>query len=397
MSFTSDELRKLIAENEEALREPGTVLFSQTRYEIQRILGEGGMGITCLANEIGAANLKRPVVLKFVKDSLDPQRLTQFLNEVQLSILFNHPNLVPIFRLETEVMHIEAPKATVKERRRRPYEHTVYYAVMQYIDGWNLRQIVDRLRNLRILLNYDMAMFIIGRVARGLHYVHNYRDENKIHLGLVHRDVSPENILIDRFARIKVADFGIARAMKRALDDSMLRAGNLLYCSPEQLEGSDLNCRSDIYNIGLLMYFLFTNTDRFGLERGLLHPKERIRKKMGENVLDDLHHVDERLRIMCEVCLREDPAERYQNCEDLANDIDIYFKDNNRLVTNEQLEEILNDVFTASPTFVSRRFIPLTGSAVLRQPGFDPKMFAQVPAGLAHMRTVKMDNLDDED
>ena len=261
MGSSSEALRQLISERENAMRENGTVLFSQARYEIQRILGEGGMGITCLAHEYSAAGLKRPVVLKFVKDSLLPQRLSQFLNEVQLSSLFNHPNLLPIYRLETEVLTLELAKT--RSAKRRPHEHTVYYAVMQYIDGWNLRQIVERLRNLKILLHHDMTMFIVGRVARGLHYVHEYCDEAGMHLGLVHRDISPENILIDRFGRVKVSDFGIARAMNAPTQEGLPRAGNPLYCSPEQLEGSVLDRRSDIYNIGLLMYFLFTDTDRF--------------------------------------------------------------------------------------------------------------------------------------
>ena len=348
------------------------------------------MGITCLAQEYSTANLKRPVVLKFVKDSLDQQRLTQFLNEVQLSILFNHPNLVPFYRLESETIQIDLARDKGASMGRR-HGHTVYYAVMQYIDGWNLRQIVDRLRNLRILLNFDMTMFIIGRVARGLQYVHQYRDENGVHLGLVHRDVSPENILVDRFARIKVSDFGIARAMKRPSDDGLIRAGNPLYCSPEQLEGRVLDRRSDIYNIGLLMYFLFTNTDRFAAETGQERSRERIRKKMEKSPVEDLRHIDDQFRKICDICMREDPDERYQNCEDLANDIDIYFKERQKVATNEQLEEILNDLFSPRPTFVSRRFIPLTGSAVLEQPNYDPGLISDEAESAGRIRTVKLD------
>ncbi len=391
MSHTSQELRRLIVESEDSMRQAGSVLFSQTRYEIQRVLGEGGMGITCLANELSTANLKRPVVLKFVKNSLDTHRLTQFLNEVQLSILFNHPNLVPIYRLESEVISVEPSKAKAKGMRRRSHEHMVYYAVMQYIDGWNLRQIVKRLRNLKILLNYDMTMFIIGRVARGLHYVHEYCNEVGEHLGLVHRDISPENILIDRYARIKVADFGIARATKRPTDDGLLHAGNPLYCSPEQLEGKEVDHRSDIYNIGLLMYFLFTDTDRFALESGSSKPRERIRQRMKKSPLDDLRYIDDRFSQICDICLREDPDERYQSCEDLANDIDIYFKESQKVVTNEQLEEILLDLFNPNPAFVSPRFIPLTGSAVLEQPGYDPDLLARVAEPAEPLQTVKME------
>ncbi len=370
MSYSSEELRKHIADEEAALRRPGTVLFSQGRYEIRRVLGEGGMGITCLADEFSAANLRRPVVLKFVKDSLDPERLAQFFNEVQLSVLFNHPNLVPVYRLESETLRLELPQ--VRGRRKHPHEHTVYYAVMQYIDGWNLREIVSRTRALRIYMNCDISAFLIGRVARGLQYVHQYRDENGEHLGLVHRDVSPENILIDRFGRVKVGDFGITKGSRELRYSRKTNPGKLLYASPEQLQRASLDARSDIYNVGLLMYFLFTNRDRFGPERGQPRARERILRKMQKSPIAELEHVPAPLADMCASCLDVDPEKRYQSCEDLSNDIDIYFKDNGKVVTNDLLEEMLRDLFSNSPEFVSRRFIPLTGTAKLEQAQFDP-------------------------
>jgi serine/threonine-protein kinase len=385
MSFSSEEIRDLILEKEREIRQPGSQLFSQGRYEIVRVLGEGGMGITCLANEVSAGNLCRPVVLKFLKDSLSPEQLNQFLNEAQLSILFNHPNLLPVYRLESEVLHIEAAKS----RFHRKYDHTIYFTVMQYIDGWNLRQIVDRLRRLEMIMNHDIAIYCLSRMARGLHYVHHYRDTAGEELGLVHRDVSPENILIDRFGRIKVADFGIAKAVKSAaLDNS--NPGKLLYCSPEQMDGRSLDLRSDIYCVGLVLYFLFSDTDFFEAEITADHPRERIRQKMKKGLkADDLKGVHPRLAQICSVCLRENPAQRYQSCEDLATDIDIYFKDTQKVVTNDVLEEFLNDLFSQNPQFVSRRFISLAGKPQLDQPDFVPRLDkpTEMPA---NVRTVRM-------
>ncbi|MCF7855223.1 MAG: serine/threonine protein kinase [Candidatus Pacebacteria bacterium] len=393
MSISSEELRERIAQEEADMRRPGTLLFSGTRYEIDRVLGEGGMGITCLAHEVSASNLKRPVVLKFVKDSLNSERLARFLNEVELSILFNHPNLVPIYRLESELIKLDIPKT--KASRKRAYEHTVYFAVMQYIDGWNLRQIVDRLRSLGMSLHHDITMFIIGRVARGLHYVHEYKDENGEPMGLVHRDVSPENILIDRFGRIKVADFGITQAAKSSRSENLINAGKILYCSPEQLEGAHLDARSDIYNVGLLLYFLFTDTDRFGPEWGLQYARERIRAKMKKSPLSDLSTVDPRLAHICHVCLSEDPDERYQSCEDFATDIDLYFKETQKIVTNEQLEEVLTELFKEKPTFTSRRFIAITGSPHLEQPGYDPSTLTEPQKTFEPLPTVRLDEPED--
>ena len=394
MSFSSQELKELITERENALRKPGAMMFSRSRYQIERILGEGGMGITCLADEISAANLKRPVVLKFVKDSLDTMRLDRFLNEVQLSVLFNHPNLVPVYRLESETLKLEVPRQ--RSFLGRTYEHTIYYAVMQYIDGWNLRQLVDRLRKLNIKLNPDITMFIINRVARGLHYVHMYKDESTNEsLQLVHRDISPENILIDRFGRIKVADFGLAKRSELLKSDAVNKLGKMLYSSPEQLDGVRIDHRADIYNIGLLLYFLFTDNDRFGPEWGLDHMRDRIRTKMKKSVLPDLADIDPRLAHICEICLSEDPDGRYQTCEDLATDIDIYFKESQKIVTNEQLEEILNELFKEQPTFTSRRFIPLTGTPHLRPLGYDPASVQEPEKIQGPLPTVKMEDAGD--
>ncbi len=385
MSFSSEEIRDLILAKEQELRQPGSQLFSQGRYEVVRVLGEGGMGITCLANEISAGNLCRPVVLKFLKDSFSPEQLHQFLNEAQLSILFNHPNLLPVYRLESETLRIEAAKS----RFHRKYDHTMYFTVMQYIDGWNMRQIVDRLRRLEMIMNHDIAVYGISRIARGLHYVHHYHDTNGEALGLVHRDVSPENILVDCFGRIKVADFGIAKSVKdSALDNS--NPGKLLYCSPEQLDGKVLDLRSDIYCVGLVMYFLFSDTDFFEAEITADHPRERIRQKMKKGVKpDEFKGLHPRLAQICSVCLREDPAKRYQSCEDLATDIDIYFKDERKIVTNDVLEEFLTDLFSPDPQFVSRRFISLAGKPQLDQPDFVPRLNKPTEMPLT-VRTVKM-------
>jgi serine/threonine protein kinase len=390
MTSSSEEIRQLILERENELRRPGSILFSQGRYEIIRVLGEGGMGITCLAHEISAGNLRRPLVLKFVKDSLSPEQLNQFLNEAQISILFNHPNLLPVYRLESEVLRIELHKSLFG----RTYDHTVYFTVMQYIDGWNLRQIVERLRVLSMAMNHDVAMYIVSRIARGLHYVHQYRDEHGVELGLVHRDVSPENILIDRFGRIKVADFGIAVAAKRVMSEFMVNPGKLLYCSPEQLDGKVLDARSDIYCVGLLMYLLFTDVDRFAPEGRMSQPRDRIRAKMKRSPLPELGHVNERLAHICAVCLREAPGERYQSCEDLATDLDIFFKDSQKVVTNDLLEEFLLDLFSPQPTFVSRRFIPLAGTPHLEQPSFVPGPDS-AEALPAHMSTVRIPGADE--
>lgn len=392
MAYSSEELKILISKAEEDIRAPGSLLFSQTRYLVDRVLGEGGMGITCLAYEVSAGNLKRPVVLKFVKDILNPVGVESFINEVQLSIFFNHPNLLPIYRLESETIRLSDEGD--RKRTKRPCEQTFYFAVMQYIDGWNLRQIVDRFRSLNLSLQHDVCVYLVNRIARGLHYVHEYRDEDGEFMGLVHRDVSPENILIDRFGRVKVGDFGIARPRKRLVKEKGHQAGKLLYSSPEQLMGKTLDRRSDIYNVGLIMFFLFTGIDLFRPEINQEKSRERIRAKMRRLPRKELASIDPRLVDICCACLEEDSSKRYQSCEDLATDIDIYFQETGKVMTSEALEEILSELFKENPRFTSRRFIPLTGSPHLHQPDYNPDINQIPESDLGPLPTVRLDEAD---
>jgi serine/threonine-protein kinase len=223
-----------------------------------------------------------------------------------------------------------------------------------------------------------------------LHYVHEYADDKGDPMGLVHRDVSPENILLDRFGRIKVADFGITQASKSQRSELFLNAGKMLYSSPEQLDGSRLDARSDIYNIGLLMYFMFTDNDRFGPEWRLKQPRERIRKKMKKSPVPDLVNVDSRLARICEACLAEKPHDRYASCEQLATEIDLYFKDTGKIVTNEQLEEVLSELFKENPNFTSHRFIAITGTPYLEQPEYDPSSVKPAEVLTEPLPTVKL-------
>ena len=185
--------------------------------------------------------------------------------------------------------------------------------------------------------------------------------------------------------------------MKLAQADAWLMAGKLLYCSPEQIDGTGIDARSDIYNIGLVMYYMFTNRERFALERTSGRARERIRAKMKKSALPDLSHVHPHLAHMCDACLKEDPDGRYQSCEDLATDVDIYFKESGKVLTNEQLEETLLDLFSSKPRFVSRRYIPLTGSPRLEHPGYREKDETRAEEPGPTLPTVRLDAEDEED
>jgi serine/threonine-protein kinase len=211
------------------------------RYELLRLLARGGMGEVYLARMQGASGWQKQLVIKRMLPHLaeDPAFARRFLEEARISTSLSHGNLVPVFDVG---------------------EHDgALFLAMDHVDGWDLRAIhrAELARGAR--LPDQLALFIVAEICRGLAYVHNRRDEQGRRLGLVHRDVSPSNILISRDGEAKLVDFGIAIAPDQAVRTATgeLR-GKLAYMSPEQARGERLDHRSDIYSLGVVLYELLT-------------------------------------------------------------------------------------------------------------------------------------------
>ena len=211
------------------------------RYELLRLLARGGMGEVYLARMQGASGWQKQLVIKRMLPHLaeDPAFARRFLEEARISTGLSHGNLVPVFDVGE-------------------HEGALFLA-MDHVDGWDLRAIhrAEVARGGR--LPDQLALFIITEICRGLAYVHHRRDDQGRPLGLVHRDVSPSNILISRDGEAKLVDFGIAIAPDQAVRTATgeLR-GKLAYMSPEQARGERLDHRSDIYSLGVVLYELLT-------------------------------------------------------------------------------------------------------------------------------------------
>lgn len=211
------------------------------RYELLRLLARGGMGEVYLARMQGASGWQKQLVIKRMLPHLaeDPAFARRFLEEARISTGLSHGNLVPVFDVGE-------------------HEGALFLA-MDHVDGWDLRAIhrAELARGGR--LPDQLALFIVAEICRGLAYVHHRRDDQGRPLGLVHRDVSPSNILISRDGEAKLVDFGIAIAPDQAVRTATgeLR-GKLAYMSPEQARGERLDHRSDIYSLGVVLYELLT-------------------------------------------------------------------------------------------------------------------------------------------
>jgi len=220
------------------------------KYFLLDRVGEGGMAEIFRARLATLENNGRFVVIKRIMGeySNNHEFVSMFKAEVQVTMRFSHPNVVQIFE--------------AGEENHQPY------IAMEFIDGRNLRQILSKSIQKQQAVPVPAACYVIEQAALGLHYAHAFKDRiTGEALNLVHRDVSPQNIIVSYDGNIKVIDFGIAKA---ATNGEATRAGvikgKLSYLSPEQVLGENLDGRSDIFALGIVLWETLTGKRLFVAE-----------------------------------------------------------------------------------------------------------------------------------
>jgi serine/threonine-protein kinase len=209
-------------------------------YELLLPIAAGGMGTVFLARRHGAGGFRRDVALKLLHPHLrlEQKLIVDLLEEARLAALLKHPNVVPVLDAGDE------PEAT--------------YLVMEYVDGDTLGGLLKRAAD----DGYELSLGVITRVMcdvlDGLEAAHELRGENGRRIGLVHRDVSPQNVLVGTDGVARLSDFGIARATTRlSLTQTGIVKGKVGYMSPEQARGRELDRRSDVWAAGVIAWELF--------------------------------------------------------------------------------------------------------------------------------------------
>lgn len=210
------------------------------RYTLEARIAQGGMAAVFLGRVVGPGGFSKKVVVKRIlaEHASNPVFVEMFLTEARLAALLNHPNVVQVYDFGED--------------------RGQYYLAMELIDGVSVRALQHRLRKLQQPFPPRLAAHLIAMACAGLHHAHQLRDESGAPLHLVHRDISPDNLLVSRAGVLKLVDFGVARvaSVSSTKTSSGLMKGKLAYMAPEQVSGGELDHRADLYAAGVALYEL---------------------------------------------------------------------------------------------------------------------------------------------
>lgn len=268
-------------------------------FEVVRRLGTGGMAEVFLAKKRGAEGTYKLLVLKRVlPDYVSSRRFrVMFADEAQLATRLNHPNIVQIYDFQD-------------------YGDEGQLLSMEYVDGPDLRALTKAAKATGERLPPPVAAYIVLEVAKGLHYAHERKDERGAPLDIVHRDVSPQNVLLSYDGAVKVADFGIASANLFREEEGVLK-GKTGYMSPEQAAGQKVDRRTDIYSLGVILHELLTGRPLHGpLEGDAL--LEAVRVGRVEPPSTYALGIPSELDDLTLKALAVDPAKRFQTARDFS-------------------------------------------------------------------------------
>ena len=250
------------------------------RYRLDRELGRGGMGTVYLARD---TQLDRPVALKFLGSLVDgsEEYRQRFVREAKAAARVNHPNIIAIYDINASM-----GKA---------------YIAMEFVEGPNLHQYVEA----KGQLSPREAINLVVQACAALEAIHD--------AGIVHRDIKPDNILIAKGSVVKLTDFGLAKALDARITGTNVVMGTPAYMSPEQTQDSDVDARSDIYSLGLVLHEALTGKTVFSNGDVMLRQQQELPPPPSEFA----EGVPEPLDRIVMTCIAKDPAARFQTAQQL--------------------------------------------------------------------------------
>jgi serine/threonine-protein kinase len=308
------------------------------KYSIVSELGAGGMGKIYKGVLLGQADFQRPIVIKQLKHHEDPGHLAMFVDEARRYAVLDHENIGRIFDFER-----------VNDQ---------LCIILEYIDGWSLVEYVERHRERGVFPDIELSIFIVSRVCRALQYVFEKAR-------IVHRDISPSNIMMTREGTVKLIDFGIA-TRSGTRDHSL--TGKPAYMAPEMVVELRADNRSDIFSLGAVLYEMLTRERLFGgntnaevLEKVIsahVRSPQTVNPAIPEPVLDILKKA-----------LQRDPTHRFASAGEMGGACEHFLYDKGYGPTNLTLKQYLSGLF---PETVRATFRAVDESSIF--PRVDPAL-----------------------
>jgi serine/threonine protein kinase len=276
------------------------------KYTLLERISVGGMAEVFRAKTFGVEGFERLVAVKRILPNIaeDKEFIRMFVDEAKLAVQLNHANIAQI----TDLGVVDGS----------------YYIAIEHVHGRDLRSAFDRMRAGNDAMPVSHACYAVMKVCEGLDYAHNKRDSSGSELGLVHRDVSPQNVLISFEGEVKLIDFGIAKAVGSTINtQSGVLKGKIGYMSPEQVRGLPVDRRADVFSCGIVLYEMLTG-ERLFVGESDFSTLEKVRNV--EIPLPTTYNVKipEELERIVLRALARDVGPRYQHAIDLHDDLQAF-------------------------------------------------------------------------
>ncbi|WP_434384007.1 protein kinase domain-containing protein [Melittangium boletus] len=347
------------------------------RYTLLTQLATGGMGEIFLARLEGMQGFEKLCVIKKILPQLaaDPEFVERFVGEARTLVKLSHGSIAQV--LDMGLQEGEA------------------FMALEYVDGKDLRKVAARARDKQRTLPLSFVLFVMGRVLDALAYAHRKKGDDEGELNLVHRDISPQNILISYEGEVKVIDFGLAKSrLSAAKTNPSIILGKFLYMSPEQARHLPVDRRSDLYAVGLCLYEMLSGQNPFDL----LPPGEMMSAVAHPNIAPLAQvapGVPAAVSDLVMKALAVDPTQRFQNAEELRGRLNACLLAHDADSGPEDIGRFMHELF-ASEYMAERRLLVMlreVGRAPEPEPevigmpeGVPPRPMASLPP-----KTIRLD------
>jgi serine/threonine-protein kinase len=297
------------------------------RYQITERLDHGGMAEVFRGVAESMEGFKKSVAIKRILPNLTKNQkfVSMFLDEARLSLFLQHANIVQVFDIS------KTPD-------------NAYFLVMEYVDGCNLKSLIERQKQKGRRIEVAHTIYIAMECCKALNYAHSLEHpETGEPLGIVHRDISPPNILLSKNGEIKLVDFGLAKANSQieSTDPGVVK-GKFSYLSPEAASAQPVDHRADIFAVGIILWEMFTGRRLFYGETDY-QTVELVRQARVPSIAALNPEIEPELEAVVRKALARDAEERYQSAADLADALAQYLFSRKMKVTSRDIQALVRD------------------------------------------------------